>query len=294
MNSDQKILACVDRTPVSDAVTDYAAWAARTLGAPLELLHVLDRHLALAATQDHSGTIGLDAQEKLLDKLISEDETRTRTAREAGRLFLHGLRERALAAGVHTVDTRLRRGDVEETLSEQHAGSRLLVLGKTGPQPGTAEHALGQHLEWVVRSVSRPVLVAAETYREPTRVLFAFDGSGITRKGVEMLAGSTLLKGLPLVLLMAGAPSGAETRQLELAAQTLKAAGIDAHGQQDHRPAEDHAGSDPVAALNRRGHASPARRPTDAYGKSLRRERKRLPNYGGRGRWLYSSASRPK
>jgi len=228
MNSDQKILACVDDTPVSDAVTDYAAWAARTLGAPLELLHVLDRHLALAATQDHSGTIGLDAQEKLLDKLISEDETRTRTAREAGRLFLHGLRARALASGARTVDTRLRHGDVEETLSEQQAGSRLLVLGKTGPQSGAAEHALGRHLEWVVRSVSRPVLVAAETYREPTQVLFAFDGSGITRKGVEMLAGSTLLKGLPLVLLMAGAPSGAETRQLELAAQTLKAAGIDA------------------------------------------------------------------
>jgi nucleotide-binding universal stress UspA family protein len=228
MNIDQKILACVDGTPVSDAVTDYAAWAARTLGAPLELLHVLDRHLALSATQDHSGTIGLDAQEKLLDKLTREDETRTRTAREAGRLFLHGLRARALASGARTVDTRLRHGDVEETLSEQQAGSRLLVLGKTGPQSGTAEHALGRHLEWVVRSVSRPVLVAAETYREPTQVLFAFDGSGITRKGVEMLAGSTLLTGVSLVLLMAGAPSGAETRQLELAVQTLKKAGIDA------------------------------------------------------------------
>ncbi|WP_300439121.1 hypothetical protein [Zoogloea sp.] len=40
--------------------------------------------------------------------------------------------------------------------------------------------------------------MTTETYREPTRVLFAFDGSGVTRKGVEMLADSPLLKGLPL------------------------------------------------------------------------------------------------
>ena len=80
----------------------------------------------------------------------------------------------------------------------------------------------------MVRSVKRPVLVATETYREPTRALFAFDGSSVTRKGVEMLAGSTLLMGLPMVLLMAGAPGSAATRQLELAAQTLKNAGIDA------------------------------------------------------------------
>lgn len=48
------------------------------------------------------------------------------------------------------------------------------------------------------RAVKRPVLVTTETYREPTRVPFAFDGSGVTRKGVEMLADSPLLKGLPL------------------------------------------------------------------------------------------------
>lgn len=228
MNIDHKILACIDGTPVSEAVADYAAWAARRLGAPLELLHVLDRHVALSTTQDHSGAIGLDAQEKLLDKLSKEDEARTRTAREAGRQLLNRLRERAQMAGTGTVDTRLRHGDIEETLSEQQEGSRLLVLGRAGSQSSAAKPGLGKHLEWVVRSVKRPVLVATETYREPTRVLFAFDGSGVTRKGVEMLADSPLLKGLPLVLLMAGAPGGAATRQLELAAQTLKNAGIDA------------------------------------------------------------------
>ncbi len=227
MNIDQKILACVDGNSVSEAVADYAAWAARKLGTPLELLHVLDRHAALSAEQDHSGAIGLDAQEKLLDQLSKEDEARTRSAREAGRLFLNRLRERARMAGAGTVDTRLRHGDIEETLSEQQEGSRLLVLGRAGSQSSAEKPGLGKHLEWVVRSLKRPVLVATETYREPTRVLFAFDGSSVTRKGVEMLADSPLLTGLPLVLLMAGAPGSAATRQLELAVQTLKNAGID-------------------------------------------------------------------
>lgn len=228
MNIDQKILACVDGSPVSETVVDYAAWAARTLGAPLELLHVLDRQAARSARQDHSGAIGPDAQDKLLDKLAKEDEALARTARETGRQFLNRLRERIVATGTCTVDTRLRHGDIEETLSEQQEGSRLLVLGRADSPTGTAQNGLGKHLEWVIRSVSRPVLIATETYRQPTRVLFAFDGSMVTRKGVEMLAGSPLLKGLPLVLLMADAPGSTDTRQLASAVQTLKNTGIDA------------------------------------------------------------------
>ena len=227
MHIDRKILACVDATAVAQSVTDYAAWAARRLGAPMELLHVLDRHVELSARQDRSGAIGLGAEEKLLDRLVQEDEERTRAAREEGRLFLHRLRERALDAGVASVDTRLRHGDVEETIAEQQEGSRLLVLGRAGAKSNPPEPGLGKHLEWVVRSVSRPVLVATQAYRQPSRVLFAFDGSGVTRKGVEMLAGSSLLKGLPVHMLMAGSPNSADKRQLDLAVQTLNEAGMD-------------------------------------------------------------------
>lgn len=227
MNNEQKILACVDSTAVCDVVTDYAAWAARRLRAPMELLHVLDRHVELATGQDHSGAIGLDAQEKLLDKLATEDEKRTRMARETGRVFLNRLRERAEASGVMTVDTRLRHGDVEETLAEQQEGSRLLVMGRAGSAASSGGADLGRHLQWVVRSVNRPVLVAADTYSEPAKVLFAFDGSSVTRKGVEMLAGSPLLKGLPLHLLMSGTANAQSQSQIEWAAHLLKKAGMD-------------------------------------------------------------------
>lgn len=228
MNNNPKILACVDATPVADVVADYAAWSARKLQAPLEFLHVLDRHAELSSGRDHSGAIGLDAQEKLLAQLSHDDEVRTRAAREAGRIFLNQLRERARAAGAMTVDTRLRHGKVEETLSEQQEGTRLLVMGRAGSSTLTGGTGLGKHLEWVIRAVNCPILVATGTYTELSQVLFAFDGGAVARSGVEMLAASSLLKGLPIHLVMSGAANAQKQRQLEGAVQTLKNAGIEA------------------------------------------------------------------
>jgi len=228
MNNEPKILACVDSTAISDVVADYAAWAARKLQAPLELLHVLDRHVELASGQDHSGAIGLGAQERLLAKLSTEDEERTRVARETGRVFLNRLRERSVASGAGSVDTRLRHGDVEETLAEQQEGSRLVVIGRAGSSATSGGSGLGKHLEWVVRSVHRPVLVTTDAYSEPDKVLFAFDGSSVTRKGVEMLAGSPLLKGVPLHLLMSGTSNAQSQSHMEWAVQLLKKAGFEA------------------------------------------------------------------
>lgn len=227
MNSEHKVLACVDASPLSEVVTDCAAWAARHLGAPMELPHVLDRHPPLEAAQDHSGAIGVDAQEQLLARLNAEDASRTRAAREAGRLFLHRLRERALAAGVQRVDSRLRHGDIEATVAEQQAGSRLVVLGRSGATSAEGEAHLGKHLEWVVRSVNRPVLVATDTYREPTRVLFAFDDSSVIQKGVEMLARSPLLRHLPMHVRMEGEASQSRQRKLDAAVAALRASGME-------------------------------------------------------------------
>lgn len=228
MNIDHKILACVDATPLADGVTDYAAWAARQLDAPVELLHVLERQTELAGKQDHSGSIGLDAQDKLMDQLAKEDEERTRLAREQGRTLLSALRKRAVQSGATTVDSRLRHGDIEETLAEQQEGSRLLIIGRNGRSEPDAKAGLGKHLEWVVRSATRPVLVVTETYREPKKVLFAFDGSSVARKGIEMLSRSPLLRGLPLQLLTAGQASDANKKQLDAAVEALLASGIEA------------------------------------------------------------------
>ena len=56
MDTERKVLACVDQSHYADHVTDYAAWAAGRMQAPLELLHVIDRHPEIASSTDHRGT----------------------------------------------------------------------------------------------------------------------------------------------------------------------------------------------------------------------------------------------
>jgi nucleotide-binding universal stress UspA family protein len=228
MNTTNKILACVDQSHFADHVADYAAWAARRMAAPLEFLHVLDRHPEIGSGEDHSGAIGFDAQENLLTELSDKDAARSKAAREQGRIFLNRLRERAIAAGVAAPDVRQRHGELEETLVEQEAAVRLFVLGRRGESAETTQRDLGRNVERVVRALHKPILAVTDSFKEPRRVMIAFDGGIVTRKGVEMVAASPLLRGLPCHLLMSGKESLDAPRQLEWARKTLEAAGFEA------------------------------------------------------------------
>ena len=227
----EKILACVDQSHFADHVADYGAWAARRLDAPLELLHVLDRHPEIASGADHSGAIGFDAQEQLLSTLSERDEARSRAAREQGRVFLNRLRERAEAAGVADADMRQRHGELQETLEEQADAVQLYVLGRRGRSAEATQRDLGRNVERVVRALRKPILAVTDSFREPRSALIAFDGGSVTRRGVEMIAGSALFRGLPLHLLMSGRPKKDARRQLDEAAQLLADAGFTAQAE---------------------------------------------------------------
>ncbi len=226
INTDNKVLACVDRSAYADHVTDCAAWAARRMDAPLELLHVIDRHPEISRSVDHSGNLTPNAQEDLLTQLAGDDEAQSRTEREQGRLFLNRLRERALAAGVQSVDMRQRHGHLDDTLHEQQSGVRLFVLGRRGESVATTRRDLGRNVERVVRALQRPVLVASDGFTEPTRVLIAFDASTAMRRGIELVAASPLLRGLPLQLVMSGKARSDGDRQLAWASEKLAQAGF--------------------------------------------------------------------
>lgn len=228
MHDEDKILACVDRSHYADTVTEAATWAARRLCAPLELLHILDRHPEIATGQDHSGAIGINAQQTLLATLAEEDAARSKAAREQGRLFLNRLRERAVAAGAVAPDVRQRHGDLEETLVGQQSSVRLFVLGRRGESAETTQRDLGRNVERVVRALKKPILAVTEQFREPRRVLIAFDGGGMARRGVELVSRSPLFQGLPVHVLMSGKATRDGAKQLDWARTTLEKAGFEA------------------------------------------------------------------
>ncbi len=219
-----KIVACIDGMgALSEAVCDTAAWASAQLQAPLSLLHVLDRREF--PTQDEaplSGTIGLGAREALLEELAELDAKRAKLAREQGRVMLAAALERAEQDGAFQPSTLQRHDDFVTTLQELQSDTRLLVLGK-----GSQGDALGVHIEPTVRALHRPILLTDKALVNPKRFLLAFDGSATSRKALQMVADSSLLKGAACSLVIVG-PSTFDTRkELEGAEKQLTDAGFD-------------------------------------------------------------------
>ncbi|MGM3389692.1 universal stress protein [Stutzerimonas stutzeri] len=221
-----QVMACIDGSPQAAAVCDCAAWASRQLDAPLTLLHVLDQQQYPAAG-NLSGIIGLGSREYLLEELAALDEKRSKLALEEGRMMLDAARQRAITAGVAQPDVRQRHGDLVESLRELESDIRLLVIGKQGEDSGADTALIGSHLESVIRTLHRPILVTPTGFTAPDRVMLAFDGSATTRKGVEMIASSPLFKGIPIHLVMVGADTGDSRALLESARDALRAAGFE-------------------------------------------------------------------
>jgi nucleotide-binding universal stress UspA family protein len=244
-------------------VTDYAAWAANRMQAPLELLHMIDLHPETSTSEDYSGTIGFDTQEALLNQLSEADAKRNKLARETGRIFLNQLKERAVSLGAQATDVRQRHGSLVETLIEQTNQAQLYVLGRQGesadkllgqqvneqvseqvshtdlvePNHSTAGHSshaddsthhsqntLGGQFEAVVRQAKQPILTVNDPFTEPKNIMVAFDGSAMARHAVELIAGSALFKGLAIHVLMFGKESRDSSKQLDWAQKTLEAA----------------------------------------------------------------------
>lgn len=224
------VIACIDNSASAPAICDYAAWASLSLDAPLTFLHVLDQQQYPVAA-DLSGNIGLGSREHLLEELAALDEQRGKLALEQGRIILAAAKERAIRGGVDAPESRQRHGDLLESLQELESDIRLLVIGRQGASSGGLSQHVGSQLESVIRIMHRPVLVTPASFQKPQSAMLAFDGSATTRKGVEMLATSPLLKGLAVHLLMVGPTSNESSAQLDWAQKLLLNAGLSVHAE---------------------------------------------------------------
>lgn len=110
-----------------------------------------------------------------------------------------------------------KHGTPDEVLAEL-SDLRLMVLGRRGSQ-----HPVGSHLESVIRLQKKPLLVVPENYSAPSRAMFAYDGSEESRRNLERLTMSPLLRGLECHLVMVNG----KKEELLAAQQILRDAGIE-------------------------------------------------------------------
>lgn len=235
IHTDGRVLAALDLSSCAPGVAAHAAWAASRLGAELEFLHAIDRaeDAAYADTAgqstrtDLSGNLALGAQESLLAELVALDEQRGKLAQAHGRALLEHLRDEAEAAYGVRAQVRQRHGALLESLLALEPEVRLFVIGKRGEHADAVNGHLGSHLEGVLRAMRRPVLVASQAFSMPSRFLIAFDGSATTRRCVEMVAASPLLRGLQCDVLMAAGVNDTSRREaMAWATSVLHAAGF--------------------------------------------------------------------
>jgi len=223
-------MACIDNSQSSLAVCDYAAWASQQLDAPLTLLHVLDEEKYPAAA-DLSGNIGLGSREHLLEELAALDAQRARLALEQGQHLLEAARERTVIFGAAYPELKQRHGHLLESLSDLQDDIRLLVIGRVGEDSTRSAHSIGSQIEAVVRTIHRPILITASSFKTPAKVMLAFDGSPTAYKTIQMLAASQLCEGLPIHLVMVSVDSEGNREALEKARSMLLSSGFVVHAE---------------------------------------------------------------
>lgn len=221
-----RVLAALDASVYSPSVADHAGWAASRLGSPLELIHAIDRRHGAPASLDLSGSLALGEQEHLLRELADLDAEQGRLAQSKGRLLLEQARDRVASLFGVEASIAQRQGGLVETLLDLEPEVRLFVLGKRGEHADFAAGHLGSNLERVMRAVHRPVLIASRDFKPIQRFLVAFDGSPTTRRCVEMVCASPLLKGADAELLTVGEDTPERRGQMAWAKQQIQEAGF--------------------------------------------------------------------
>lgn len=220
------LIALVDGSKYSESVCHYAAWIAKRTDAKVKIYHVLGRREG-TDRQDLSGAIELGARSHLLEELSELDAQRAKLSHAKGRAILEDAQAIVEADGVAVV-TRLRQGDLVETVLAKEETGDLIVIGKRGEAADFPKLHLGSNLERVVRSCRKPVFVANREFKPVSKVLIAFDGGQSSLKTVDFLSRNRLLAGLPVTLAFAGVETPDIRKALENARDTLSAGGFNA------------------------------------------------------------------
>jgi nucleotide-binding universal stress UspA family protein len=98
----------------------------------------------------------------------------------------------------------------------------MIVVGKRGEASGFAHEHLGSNMERVLRSATRPVLIANRAFQPINRYLIAFDGSRSVMNSIDRIAKGSMLKGLDCHLLHAGGDAPEMRAKIEGAAALLR------------------------------------------------------------------------
>ncbi|MEM9204860.1 MAG: universal stress protein [Pseudomonadota bacterium] len=221
-----KIIALVDGSEYSASVCDYAAWVSQRTDAAVELLHVLGPRPA-AEQSDLSGSIKLGARTALMKDLASLDEQRAKLMTHRGRAILEDAHSILISKDVTEITTRLRHGELIETVQKVEHDAKLIMIGKRGETAASGTEKLGSNFERMVRASRKPVFVAAREFKPVKAVLVAYDGGPSAIEAIDFIVREPLFQGLSILVATAGGDKGRVRDSLADAQAKLKSAGFE-------------------------------------------------------------------
>ena len=94
----------------------------------MEIIHVLGRRDLSSQPENLGGIIGLGARTALLEELAELDAQKARLSQRRGKAILEDAAGIVSAAGVSKVSTKLRPGDIVETVEDLEARSQKIKI----------------------------------------------------------------------------------------------------------------------------------------------------------------------
>ena len=227
----KKILLCSDGSTFAENTYRYGAWFATQLQAEeVDVLCVTDiRGQQAMSTKNLSGSIGIDASENLLNRLVELEHEKAKINHQRAKLVLQKAAQTLKAEGVEQINLLHETGFLVDCLAKFEASYDLIVLGKRGEAAEFASGHLGANLERIVRSSHKPCLVTSRKFKPIERVAIAYDGSPSSHKILQFIADSSIFKDLELHIVTVAKSAADKTAmaQLESAKQLVQQVGFE-------------------------------------------------------------------
>ena len=199
-----RVIACIDSSPCINAVADAAAWVAQQTQRELVLLQVLDYYPASYHLGEISGVIGFESNAMLLKELAELEQKQSELALDYSNNLLGHISELIQEKyGIKATQIQEKGDFLEQSfhvLNEQD----IVLIGRVGERAAEKQKSIGSNVENFIRGAKCTVMTVGETFKPPTRFIFAYEDSPTCKDMMKRVAKSDLLKQLQCHLLYVG------------------------------------------------------------------------------------------
>ncbi|MBO9999279.1 MAG: universal stress protein [Cyanobacteria bacterium SID2] len=224
------ILLCTDGSAFAQIGYEYAAWLAQRIDGAIEVLYVTDiRKQQALSNPDYSGTIGIDAHQELLDRLVDLERETATLQHARATIILDDAEERLRSHGIDRIVKTHRTGFLVDLFHEFESQADVIVMGKRGETAAFASEHLGANMERIVRSSHKPCLVTSRDFHPIRQVVLAYDGGKGCQKALDFMVSSPVFQDLTVHVITIAKMGRDKTQRenLEVAEMRLKASGFE-------------------------------------------------------------------